>query len=74
MISQAPSTAQDLRLDAHNARRLTEIARTDREKRMLLSAANEFLNKAAELEAVSVAPAEATARASAHRAACGRST
>ena len=50
-VSQAPPTPEDLRLDARNALRLTYIARNAREKAMLLKAANEFLNKAAELEA-----------------------
>jgi hypothetical protein len=51
MISQAPSTAQDLRLDAHNTLRLADLAHSAREKAMLLNAASEFMNKAAELEA-----------------------
>ena len=51
MDSQAPPTSQDLRDDAHNALRLAEIARNGREKAMLLNAANEFLNMAAQLEA-----------------------
>jgi hypothetical protein len=40
-----------LRADARNTLRLYEIARNGREKAMLLNAANEFLNRAAELEA-----------------------
>ena len=51
-VSQTPPTAEDLRHDAHNAVRLADFARSDREKAMLLNAAGEFLNKAAELEAV----------------------
>ena len=56
MIDQAPPTPEDLRLDAHNTLRLSEIARSGREKAMLLNAANEFLNKAAELEAALTQP------------------
>ena len=55
MVDQDPPTPEDLRTDAHNALRLAEIARNDRVKKLLLSAANEFLNKAAEVEATSVA-------------------
>jgi len=51
MIDQAPLTAEDLRADARNTLRLAEIASSDRLKAKLLHAANEFLNKAAELEA-----------------------
>ena len=51
MDSQAPSTPQDLRADARNTLRLAQIARNGRKKAMLLNAAREFLNKAAELEA-----------------------
>ena len=51
MDSQAPPTPEDLRVDARNSLRLAEIARTRRDKATLLNAANEFLNKAAELEA-----------------------
>jgi hypothetical protein len=49
--SYALPTPDDLRNDARNSLRLAEIARSDRDKAMLLRAANEFLNKAAELEA-----------------------
>ena len=51
LLEQAPPSAEDLRLDARNTLRLAEIARTDRLRAKLLHAANEFLNKAAELEA-----------------------
>jgi hypothetical protein len=51
VISQAPSTPEDLRIDAQNSLRLAEIARNDREKAMLRNAANEFLNMASALEA-----------------------
>jgi hypothetical protein len=51
MDSRAPPTPEDLRADARNSVRLAEIARNGREKAMLLHAASEFLNKAAELEA-----------------------
>ena len=61
MDSQAPSTPEDLRADARNSVRLAEIARSGREKATLLRAANEFLNKAAELEALARdAPAHQT--------------
>ena len=50
-----PAHSGGLRTDAHNALRLAEIARNDRVKKMLLSAANEFLNKAAEVEATTMA-------------------
>jgi hypothetical protein len=58
MVDQAPLTPEDLRADARNTLRLAEIASSDRLKAKLLHAANEFLNKAAELEAgvVMVAP------------------
>jgi hypothetical protein len=49
--SRAPPTPEDLRVDARNSVRLAEIARSGRAKAMLLHAANEFLNKAADLEA-----------------------
>ena len=52
MDSQSPPTPEDLRADARNTLRLAEIAHKGREKAMLLHAANEFLNKAAELEAL----------------------
>ena len=61
MVDQAPLTAEDLRVDARNTLRLAEIAGSERLKAKLLRAANEFLNKAAELEADTipiVAPAE----------------
>jgi hypothetical protein len=51
MDSRDQPTPDDLRADARNTLRLSEIARSDREKAMLLNAAKEFLNKAAELEA-----------------------
>ncbi len=51
MVDQAPLTPEDLRADARNTLRLAEIASSDRLKAKLLHAANEFLNKAAELEA-----------------------
>ena len=51
MDSKAPSTPQDLRVDARNTLRLAQIAINGRKKAMLLNAAREFLNKAAELEA-----------------------
>jgi hypothetical protein len=51
MVSRAPPTPRDLRDDARNTLRLTAIARSDRQRTMLLKAANEFLNQAAELEA-----------------------
>ena len=51
LLDQAPSSAEDLRADARNTLRLAEIARTARLRAKLLHAANEFLNKAAELEA-----------------------
>jgi hypothetical protein len=51
MDSRDLPTPDDLRADARNTLRLSEIARNGREKTMLLNAANEFLNKAAELEA-----------------------
>jgi hypothetical protein len=51
MDSRARPTPEDLRADARNTLRLAEIAHKDREKAMLLHAATEFLNKAAELEA-----------------------
>jgi hypothetical protein len=58
MVDQAPLTPEDLRADARNTLRLAEIASSDRLKAKLLHAANEFLNKAAELEAgvVTIAP------------------
>ena len=58
MVDQAPLTPEDLRADARNTLRLAEIASSDRLKAKLLHAANEFLNKAAELEAgvVAIAP------------------
>jgi len=55
MVDQDPPSPEDLRTDAHNARRLAEIARNDRVKKVLLSAANEFLNRAAEVEAATMA-------------------
>jgi hypothetical protein len=61
MVDQAPLTADDLRVDARNTLRLAEIAGSERLKTKLLRAANEFLNKAAELEAGTIAivtPAE----------------
>jgi hypothetical protein len=51
MDSRAPSTPEDLRADARNTLRLAQIALNSRKRAMLLNAANEFLNKAAELEA-----------------------
>jgi hypothetical protein len=51
MDSRARPTPEDLRADARNTLRLAEIAHKGREKAMLLHAANEFLNKAADLEA-----------------------
>jgi hypothetical protein len=61
MVDQAPLTPEDLRADARNTLRLAQIARSDRLKAKLLHAANEFLNKAAELEAAAAvieAPSE----------------
>ena len=60
MVDQAPSTPDELRNDARNALRLAEIAPNAREKARLLKTANEFLNKAAEIEASTgvVPPAE----------------
>jgi hypothetical protein len=62
MVDQAPLTPEDLRADARNTLRLAEIASSDRLKAKLLNAANEFLNKAAELEAgvVMVAPPDSS--------------
>jgi hypothetical protein len=63
MVDQAPSTPEDLRADARNTLRLAEVAHEGREKAMLLHAANEFLNMAAELEAATeevLAPTEVT--------------
>jgi hypothetical protein len=51
MVSRLPPTPRDLCDDARNALRLAALARSDRQKAMLLKAANEFLNQAAELEA-----------------------
>ena len=62
MITQAPPTPEDLRTDAHNALQLAAMAGNPSLKQMLLNAANEFLNMAAELEAATtivVAPADA---------------
>ena len=62
MVDQAPPTPEDLRADAHNTLQLAAMARNPNLKQMLLHAANEFLNMAAELEAAAtmvVAPAEA---------------
>jgi hypothetical protein len=57
--SQDTPTPQDLRNDARNALRLASVAPRDRLKSMLMHAANEFLNKAADLEAASIPPTEA---------------
>ena len=62
MIAQAPPTPEDLRADAHNTLQLAAMARNPNLRQMLLNAANEFLNMAAELEAATtmvVAPSEA---------------
>jgi len=62
MITQAPPTPEDLRTDAHNALQLAAMAGNPNLKQMLLNAASEFLNMAAELEAATtmvVAPADA---------------
>ena len=61
MIDQAPSTAEDLRADARNTLKLAELAGNDRLRAKLLNAANEFLSKAAELEAASTAVAPTAA-------------
>ena len=62
MDSRDLPTPDDLRADARNTLRHTEIARSDRQKAMLLNAANEFLNKADELEAGTVAGPEGDCR------------
>jgi hypothetical protein len=62
MVDQAPPTPEDLRADAHNTLQLAAMAGNPNLRQMLLHAASEFLNMAAELEGattVVVAPAEA---------------
>jgi hypothetical protein len=62
MVDQAPPTPEDLRTDAHNTLQLAAMAENPNLKQMLLNAASEFLNMAAELEAATtlvVGPAEA---------------
>jgi len=62
MVDQAPPTPEDLRSYAHNTLQLAAMAENPSLKQMLLHAASEFLNMAAELEAATtlvVGPAKA---------------